>query len=181
MTVDVFLAFLLDQNDKYNFADSTWLDKAVAQRYSDISDNQDADMRKRLEIDRHRVVLKVKADALQLYIKDLKGDERKIFLEKLLGGNPQDPDFLDQMSSYQMYVIDGVKRLVEPDINGRPKFKGDPRDLIVCDKGYHVRGSWCQCVLWKTCPIRSAEYEQYLIENGTEAERNKYLAERNRR
>lgn len=179
MTVDVILGFLLDQNDKYNFVDSTWLDRAVAERYSNILDSQDSEMRKKLEIDRHRTILKIKSDALKMYVLTLQGVERKSFLEKLLG-NPNDANFLEKMSSYQLFVIDGIKRFVEPDINGRPTFKGDPLDLVVCEKGYHARGAWCECPLWRGCPIRSSEYETYLINQGTEAERNRYLQDKTR-
>jgi predicted transcriptional regulator len=180
MTHSVIIDYLIDKAIRYEMFQDGW-EKALAQsEYQSLLDEDDRELRKRLEIEKAKRILSVKQKAFEKYLDVLEPVERRQFLEAILG-SMKDGDFLDKLSNYQLFVVDGAKKLCEPDEMGRPKLIGiNPELIIVCDKGYHVVGGWCQCSLWRSCPMRGPEYEKYLALHGTPTQQRKYIESQSR-
>lgn len=180
MTQAVVVGHVFDLNEKHDFFDGDWRLKIAEAEFSEVLDKRHDEERKALNIQTHRQMLKTKSDLLVLYVKALDKDSRRAFLEGVLG-DLKSQNFLDNVVNYQLFVIDGKNRACQPDAQGKPILTGvDPSLIVSCEKGFHVLEAWCQCEIWRRCPIRQKEYESYLVEHGSEADRRKYLEDKNR-
>lgn len=175
MYKNAIVSFLLDLNDKHDFFDADWQRRLALDAYYTILEENDIELKKKVELEKQKTIIKLKAEAFRKYIDFLQGEEKRQFLEVILGKNAS-ANFLEDLSNYQLYVIDGQSRFLEPGPEGTPKInKVDPSKIVTCDRGFHVLGGWCNCNIWTTCPIRKPEYEEWLGLHGTESEKRKYI------
>ena len=111
------------------------------------------------------------------YLKTMQPAEKKKFLENVLG-DTSGGNFLENLSSYQMFIIDGEKKLYVPDGEGFPVIPGINRDRVVkCDRGFHIKNARCSCRYWRECPIGASQYEDWLSKFGTPKQQKQYLEE----
>lgn len=175
MNQGVLVGYMADKFKEYDMLDPNWLDLLVEKRFAEMLEEVDLSFRKTIEILNHKAVLKAKQLALKEWLGVLDSKQKKEFLENIMG-NPSTTNFLDQISSYQMYVVNGSKRIIAPDKHGAPMVPGaNPEDVINCDTGWHVKGAYCNCRLWRTCPIRTEEIQNWLAVTGTHREQEDYL------
>lgn len=182
MKASAILGHIIDQSLKYNTLDMDW-EKALAEnQLHDFLMDADMEYRKTFERDKHRAILRAKQTAFQEYIKVMPPDERKPFLEQILGDPATNGDFLDNLSSYQMYTVNGERKLLSPGEEGAPNMPGiHPDRIVTCERGHHIIGDFCKCLLWRTCELRASEYQNYIAVHGTEATKTRYIDRANRR
>lgn len=177
MSQEVIIGRLVGENKKYNLFENGWKRKLAESEFEKLLEDTDLEFRKKLELDKHRAILKAKMMVFQEYIKTLPASEKKQFLENVLG-DVNSGNFLENLSSYQMFFIDGEKKLFMPDSEGYPVIPGIKRDrLIQCERGFHIENSRCTCSLWRECPHGSTKYEDWLGKYGTQAQQDSYLRE----
>jgi len=177
MAQGVIVGYLIDLNEKYDFFQENWLDKITEEKYSETLDRRYDEERRALNIATHKTVLSTKKSLVIEYVRALTREEKKAFLESVLTGI-SDPkqNFLDTVVNYQLFMVDGKMRGCQPDPTGKPIIPGiDSQNIVACQRGYHVLGQFCECTIWRECPLRSKEYEEWLMEHGSETERNRYL------
>lgn len=180
-TQAIIVGYFVDLNETYDLLDPDWKTRIAQDEFKDLFDNHVEAERRALDLQTHRAMLKTKTDLLKEYVKTLPVEERRTFLETVLG-DMKDQNFLDNVVNYQLFIIDGKRRACQPGPDGKPVLKGiDPSLIIPCEKGYHILEAWCECDSWRSCPMRSKEYEQWLIEHGSESDRNRYLEDQSRR
>lgn len=176
---DTIVNYLLDQNDKHNLFNPGWARKIAEEQLQDILSDMDLDFRKKVEFANHKARLKAVDRVFMEYIKILEPKEKKDWLENILG-NTKSQNFLENMTSYQMFIIDGQKRLLLPDEDGFPRIPGIKKDRIqTCERGYHIRDSKCDCRFWKECPTGENQYVDWLGKYGTEFQKRQYLESQN--
>jgi len=177
MAVDVVLGKLLNENQKHNFFEAGWSKALAEKEFQKLLQDVDIEFRKKIELDKHRAILKAKMIVFQEYIKTLPSAEKKNFLENVLG-DVNSGNFLESLSTYQMFIIDGEKKLFMPDSEGFPTIPGINRDrLIKCERGFHIKNTRCTCEFWRECPVGATAYEDWLGKFGTDAQRKSYLEE----
>lgn len=182
MKASLILGHLIKKAVEYNILEEGWEAKLAESQLHDFLLEADLEYKKQFERDKHRAILKAKQTAFQELIKVMPVDERKSFLEQILGDPTNNGDFLDNLSSYQMFTIDGVRRLLAPDGEGGPIVPGiHPDNIIECERGFHIVKGFCKCQLWKICQIRKEEYEHYLATSGSREQQNRYLDRHDRR
>ena len=175
MNQGVLIGYMADKFEEYNMLDPEWLDVLVNKRFAEMLEEVDLSFRKTIEVITFKAVLKAKHLALKQWLEILPAKDKREFLENIMG-NPTNTNFLDQISSYQMYVVNGGKRIVSPDKSGAPMIPGANNDqIITCETGWHVKNSFCNCRMWRTCPIRQGEVQDWLGQHGTTREREDYL------
>ena len=175
MNQGVLIGYMADKFKEYNMLDPEWLDVLVNKRFAEMLEEVDLSFRKTIEVITFKAVLKAKHLALKQWLEILPAKDKREFLENIMG-NPTNTNFLDQISSYQMYVVNGGKRIVSPDKTGAPMIPGaTPEQVITCETGWHVKGAFCNCRLWRTCPIRIEEVQNWLAVHGTTKEQEEYL------
>lgn len=180
MSQGVMVGYLVDLNEKHDFFDKGWRDKIAEEAFRETLDKRYEEERQRLTLQTHRQMLKTKGDLLKLYVLSMPKDERKIFLERVLGDLKSD-NLLDVVVNYQLFMVDGERRACQPGPEGKPVITGvDPSRIVSCERGFHILEAWCKCDVWRRCPLRLKEYETWLVEHGSESERNRYLEDRNR-
>lgn len=176
-TQDVIIAYLLDQNDKYDLFKPGWARELAQDQLQDILSDADIEFRKKVEFANHKARLKTVQRVFDAYLKTLPLDEKRDWLENILG-NTRSTNFLENMTSYQMFIVDGLKRLLLPLDDGFPRIPGIPRDRVIsCDRGFHIINSRCECRYWNECELGSAQYEDWLSQYGTELQKKQYLEE----
>lgn len=180
MSQPIIVGYLVDLLDQHDLFDPDWRNIIAQEAFSEVLDKQYEDERRQLSLATHKQMLKTKADLLKEYVRALDREERKTFLESVLG-DLKSENFLDEIVNYQLFMIDGKKRACQPDKEGKPVITGVDSSLIsVCERGFHVMGAWCDCDIWRRCPMRSKEYEAWLVEHGSEADRNRYIEDQSR-
>jgi len=172
---DVIVNYLLDQNDKHNLFNPGWARKLAEDQLQEILSDMDIEFRKKVELENHKARLKTVTQVFQAYLKVLPLDEKRSWLENIFG-DTKSGNFLENMTSYQMFLIDGQKRLLLSGDDGYPKIHGIPRDrLIQCDRGFHIINSRCDCRYWRECPFGSIQYEDWLGKHGSPFQQKRYL------
>lgn len=180
-TQPIIVGLLVDLTDKIDFFDPEWRTNIAQEEFKDIFDRQYENERRALDLQTHRAMLKTKTDLLKEYVRALPREDRVAFLESVLG-DMKDQNFLDNVVNYQLYLVDGKRRACQPGPDGKPVLTGiNPSLIIPCAKGYHILGQFCECDSWRSCPVRSKEYEEWLIEHGSESDRRRYLEDQSRR
>lgn len=176
-TQDTIIQYLLDQNDKVNLFNPGWARKVAEEQLQEILSDMDIEFRKKVELENHRARLKSVQRVFDEYLKILPREEKKDWLENILG-DTKSGNFLENMTNYQMFLIDGQKRLLMPVDDGFPKIPGVSRDRIIsCERGFHIQSNRCDCRYWKECPLGEPEFLNWLGKYGSEFQRKKYLEE----
>jgi hypothetical protein len=180
-TQSIVVGYLVDLNEQYDFFDPEWRERIAQDEFKDIFDKQFEEERRALDKQTHRAMLKLKTDLLKEYVRALGREERRAFLESVLG-DLESANFLDEVVNYQLFIVDGKRRACQPDSEGKPVIKGIDSSLIApCEKGFHILGQFCDCDLWRDCPLRLKEYQEWLVEHGSESDRRKFLDDQSRR
>lgn len=162
MNMGVIIDYLVDVQQEHNLLDPDWLETLLEDRMSDFIAKKDIDLQKKIEFERAKVVNRAKFEAFKQYLNVLEPETKKAFLENILG-DVESEGFLDSISNYQMFNIDGLNKLCQLDETGLPIVPGvNMAQIIACDNGYHTIGGFCKCNKWRTCKIRSQEYLTYL-------------------
>jgi hypothetical protein len=160
ISINDIMGYLTDLLEKYDMLDPDWLEPLLEERMSEYMARHDTDLAKKLQMERTKTINKAKYFSFQEYVKLLDPEDRKAFLVNVLG-DVNDESFLDNISNYQMFSIDGTPRLYQVDPEGKPVVI-DKQNLVSCMMGYHFIGNFCKCNKWRTCPIRKEEYLGYL-------------------
>jgi hypothetical protein len=177
MSYEIILSYMLDQMEKVNFFDEDWMDQVAEERLQHILSDADIEFRKSIEKDKHKAILKAKQRVFDEYLKILPTSEKRPFLENILG-DINSGNLLENMSNYEMVIIDGYKRLCLFDKNGFPRLAGTPPAMLEeCSRGFHTKNQVCNCYLWNECPSGKPQYENWLGQYGTEAQQLAYLEE----
>jgi len=147
---------------KYKMLEKNWIDNVVEDVIKDFERKLEEHKRKleeelqnRINIEKHKVKLKIKHDLLMHYVKCLDVEERKEFIERLLG-DINDPEFLENLDQMEVFIIDGKRKLVKS-VDGKPDIPG----IIKCPRGWHIPNNFCNCDRWRDCEIRREEYITY--------------------
>lgn len=180
MSQTVIVGYLVDLNEKHDFFQKDWLERITEEKFSETLDKRYNEERRALNIATHKTVLSTKKSLILEYVRTLEKKEKKAYLESVLTGI-KDPEknFLDTVVNYQLFMIDGNMRGCQPDSSGNPIIPGiDPENIVSCQRGYHILGQWCDCKIWRECPLRSKEYEEWLMVHGSDSEKNRYLEEK---
>lgn len=162
ITLGDIVGYLTDLLVKYNLMDPDWLEPIIEESVKEYLTKHDLDLAKKLELERSKTINKAKLEAFKQYLNVLEPEIKKGFLENILG-NVNDESFLDSISNYQMFMIDGVRKLFQVDTDGKPIIPGlNKEQLVTCMIGYHFIGNFCKCNKWRDCKIRNDEYTLYL-------------------
>ena len=145
---------------EYHVLEPDWIERIITDRLEEYRKKIEAQYEAKIEQRKMEWKLRFKHDLLMHYVKALDPEERKAFIENLLG-NLDDPRFLEQLGEMELVTIDGKKRLCRIE-NGKPVIPNvDPERIVVCDAGYHIKGNFCECKRWRDCEIRVNEYAEY--------------------
>lgn len=156
------VGYLVDQCVKFNMLSPDWSEKLREQirteTLEDVSDEKK--MRNAIQLIQVKAVMSAKMKVFQTYIDSMEVEERKRFAEELMGIKTDDPAaFLDNLTAFQLFKINGERRFCRTGANGKPVIPlMHEADLTVCANGYHTAGGWCQCDLWRSCDLRLNEY-----------------------
>jgi hypothetical protein len=158
--------YLYDLLEKHNLLDPDWKEKITEFSLADYLIKHDQDFAKKVELKKIDAINRAKLYAFQEYIKTLDPDVKKSFLENLLGkSNLEQGNILERFSESTVFTIDGKKKMCRESQDGKPILLGvAPERIIECEFGHHVKGEYCSCSKWRTCPIRKEEYSNYLAE-----------------
>lgn len=160
--VPELIAYFMDLNDVHNFLEADWIEKLTEDALRLELQKKDPEFAKKIELERAKTINKAKFEAFRQYIAVLDPENRKIFLENVLG-NVNDETFIESISNFQIYNVDGTNRLYQVDEDGKPKIPGtNPENIVSCLMGYHIQGGFCKCNKWRDCGLRSQEYLTYL-------------------
>lgn len=156
------LAYFMDLCEKYGFFDPDWLDKLKGNIVTEISQatNDDEKLNRLLTIEKIRVVNKARMKAFEEYIKVLEGDEKKTFLEKILMIQNNE-NWLDVISDFQLIRVNGQTQMLQVNDQGLPILNIRSELIESCQNGFHIKGQFCKCSLWRDCEIRINEYALY--------------------
>lgn len=177
MKVSIVLGHIIDIAKKYKVLDRDWIENLVQKEVSNYLKDQDVEFRKKLELKKLDSIQKAQMLIFKEWLGILEPTEKKKFLEDVMGVR-RGADFLERLSNYQLFMIDGEKRLYAPDAEGYPEIPyTDKLDIIKCVRGFHIRLNRCDCRRWQECEHGAAAYENYLAANGSDLERKRYLEE----
>ena len=167
MKIIDIIAYLVDLMDKYNLLNDQWInelrDEIQAEMKESLSDDKFARV---VELENRRATNRAKLMVWQEYLKVIPEDSKRAFLEEMLMINQGKGgiDFLDSLTQYSMVKVNGESRPMRTTGDGLPAWN-NPLEIVQCEKGFHVKRSFCHCPLWRTCKIRAVEYEQFQIED----------------
>lgn len=177
MSTDIVISFLIDLNERYNFFEDNWIAKLLETEIQEYLKDADIEFRKKIELQKNQAIIKAQMMIFKEWIDILEKPEKKLFLENVMGAN-KGTDFLEKLANYQMFVIDGQKKLYPPDQDGYPEIPFIPKgELLRCRRGFHIRNNRCDCRLWTECDWGAKQFEEWLSVHGTEQERKRYLEE----
>jgi hypothetical protein len=162
MTMGDIIGYLVDLCEKWDMLDPDWLEGMIQEKLDDFLSKHDIEFSKKLQLERTRTVNKAKLTAFNKYLDVLPPEARKEYLENILGSTGEE-NFLENLSNYTMFTIDGVRKFLEADPDGKPIVAGaNMNNIVPCDNGYHFIGNFCKCGKWRNCRFRSKEYQNYL-------------------
>lgn len=177
MKASVILGYLVDLALEYKMLDSGW-EKTLAEReLQDILADMDIEFRKKVELKKVTAQINAKMMVFKEWMRILPPNEKKQFLENVLG-DIKGEDYLDRLTNYQMFIVDGEKRLYPMGDMGLPIIAFTPPEAIIkCMRGFHIENNKCECRYWNSCEYGKAAYENWLAVHGTHAEQRRYLEE----
>ena len=149
------IGVLVDMAENYGLLEPDWQDRLLKETLEGYRAKLLEDLKKRLDIEKFKTKMKFKYMLLQEYIKSLRADERREFIESLMI-DLRSPEFLEHIGEMELIYLDGKRRLIRFK-NGKPDFSGIKGEVIECEKGYHIKGNYCECDMWKVCPIKQQE------------------------
>lgn len=177
MSVDAILTYFTSLNEKYDFFNVNWIKELVESEVAEYLKDIDAEFAKKIELQKNKAVINAQMLIFKEWMNTLDRQEKKQFLENVMGAN-KGTDFLEKLANYQMYVVDGYKKLYPPDQDGYPQIPFISKtDIVRCRRGYHIVNNRCDCRLWTECDLGSGAFEDWLGKHGTQAEQRKYLEE----
>jgi hypothetical protein len=169
LNMGVLIGYALELIDTHNMLEPDWLDEAIAQGVKEVLKDapQKADIKHSQDMQKigTRTVLGLRSWAIKEIAQQLEGQDKTDYLLKLIGGDPTDPHFIDDMTNYQAYNINGSRRMLKNGPDAKPEIPGvHPSNIVACETGYHIKGRKCDgCNQWRECPIRKEEYLEYLM------------------
>lgn len=176
----VILGFLIDNGIKYGMLEQGWQEKLAEDQLQETLADLDIEFRKKVELKKVDAQIKAKMMVFKEWLGVLDTTQKKQFLENVLG-DTNSGDFLEKLTNYQMFIVDGLKRLYPMDDRGRPMIAFvQPDDLIPCMRGFHIQGNRCDCRYWESCEFGKQSYEDWLAVNGSPLEQQRYLEESER-
>lgn len=171
------LGHLIDYCIKYGMLDDGWETKLAEKELAEYLKDADLDFRKKVEIMNIKARINAQMMVFKNWLAILGPTEKRQFLENVMGAN-RGEDFLEKLANYQMFLIDGVKRLYPPDTDGYPIISYTQKGaLIKCVRGYHIKNNRCDCRYWAECEYGAKAFEEWLAEHGSQLERQRYLEE----
>lgn len=177
MKVDAILTYLTGLNDKYDFFSVNWVKDLVEREVQEYLKDIDIEFQKKVELQKNKAVINAQMLVFKEWLSILERQEKKQFLENVMGAN-KGTDFLEKLANYQMFVVDGLKKLYPPDTDNYPQIPFVAKvDIVKCRRGFHIVNNRCDCRLWTECELGSGAYENWLAEHGTPQEQRRYLEE----
>lgn len=177
MKASVILGYIIDQAIKYNTLEAGWEGKLAEDKLADYLKDADLEFRKKVELLNIKAQISAKTMVFKNWMDILPPSEKRQFLENVMGARKGE-DFLEQLANYQMYLIDGLKKLYPPEQDGYPSIPWISKvDIIKCLRGFHIANNRCDCRYWDSCEHGKAQYENWLAAHGSQQEQRRYLEE----
>ena len=175
----VLVAYLVEQCIKYGMLDPNWIDRLTEAEFQDKLREAEIEYRKKYEQDKHRAILATKQLLIKEYLKTMDKEEKKAYIETALNMTDEKSgaNLLDDMTSYQMFTVNGERKMLPPDGTNRPRLPGiAPSQIIQCEAGFHVINDPClSCSMRETCPQRIEEYTNWVAVHGTKKQQEEWL------
>lgn len=176
----VILGYIIDKAVEYRILEEGWEKELAEKEFQQLLADTDIEFRKKVELRKVKAQIDAKMFVFKEWMKTLDNKDRKQFLDNVLG-DMRGENFLDRLTNYQMFLIDGEKRLLPMDENGYPVISYVMIDEIIkCYRGFHIKNNRCNCRDWATCEHGKTSYENWLAVNGTALEQRRYLEEHSR-
>lgn len=177
MSVDAIITYFCGLNDKYDLFNVDWVKNLVEREVSEYLKDIDAEFAKKIELQKNKAVINAQMLIFKEWMNTMDRQEKKQFLETVMGAN-KGTDFLEKLANYQLYIVDGHKKLYPPDIDQYPQIPFVSKtDIVQCRRGFHIVNNRCDCRLWSECELGSGAFENWLAAHGTQAEQRRYLEE----
>lgn len=161
MAMSVILGYLVDLCIKYDMLEPDWESGLREQLSIGLKQNVSDDRLERaLTIERSKAVTKAKLIAWTKYIDCLQVEDRKKYLEQLLGSGglvPTGQDFIDTLSQWSLVKVNNEARMVRTNPDGTLQLSSE---LQQCQTGYHVPNAFCKGNCWQTCDLKARERRQ---------------------
>lgn len=161
MSMSVIVGYLVDLCKKYSMLEPDWENQLREQLTIDLKQNVSDDRLERaLTIERSKAVTKAKLIAWTKYIDCLPTEDRKKYLEQLLGSGglvPTGQDFIDTLSQWSLVKVNNEARMIKTNADGTLQIS---QELIQCQTGYHVPNAFCKGSCWQTCEVKARERRQ---------------------
>jgi hypothetical protein len=163
------VSYLVDQCKKYEMLSPDWVDKLRDQVRTETLESleDDSKLKQSIELLKIRASINAKMKVFQAYLDSMDNEEKKHFAEEILGLKMDNPSiFLENLTNYQLFKINGERKFLKYDAEGKPNIVlVKPENIIACDNGYHTKGGFCNCEAWRECEIRLNEYALYREKN----------------
>lgn len=177
MKASVILGHLIDLGIKHKMLESGWESNLAEQELQEILADMDIEFRKKVELKKVTAQINAKMMVFKEWMKILPPNEKKQFLENVLG-DTKTGDFLEKLTNYQMFIVDGEKKLYPVDESGYPLIPFVQLvNILKCARGFHIVNNRCNCRYWESCEYGKAAFESWLAEHGTPHEQQRYLEE----
>jgi hypothetical protein len=174
------IGFGVDAVIKYEMLDRNWIEKLLNERFKAMLEKHDISFRKKVELDKQRNLFEIQKITYKKYLNSLDDEGLQEFMKNNLKGI-NDGTYLENMSSNQIFSINGETKLFPSDEMGYPIIPRVSEKLIEsCDIGFHIKNKRCRCEHWKTCPLGEKSYLVWLEKFGSNHEQNRYLEEMER-
>lgn len=165
MSMSVILGYLIDLCSNYEMLEPDWIDKLREKSLLDTKEMvSDDKLERTLTLERARSVTRAKLMAWQKYIECLPVEDRRKYLEQLLGAGglvPSGQDFIDTLSQWSLVKVNGESRMIRTNPDGTLKLD---ESLMPCNTGYHIPNAFCKGSCWQTCEIKSRERRQTTLQ-----------------
>lgn len=179
MKASVILGHIIDLAVSHNMLDDGWETKLAESEFEELLKDADLDFRKKVELKKAQAQINAKMMVFKEWLGILEPKEKRQFLENVLG-DTKSGDFLEKLTNYQMFLVDGYKRLYPVSEDGYPKIPYvSAAEIVVCTRGFHIVNNRCDCRYWNSCEFGAAAFEDWLGKHGTLAEQKRYLEEKN--
>lgn len=157
-------------DERYNFIEDDWQKKVLEQNQTDLKEQifhhaQKLGIAEEIKSNSkmREKVIDLRVKLLMKYIDSMPAEERKTFLGQALGEMTNITDFERALTENDLVKIDGVPNLVKMK-DGKPAVGGvDPSQLYKCEVGWHVKGKFCKCPLYNSCPLKQVDRRNYRL------------------
>lgn len=176
MAQGVVLGYLLECAIKFDMFDQNWIRKLTDADFLDRMQEHDIEYRKKVELEKFKTILNTKQKLIQEYLKIMPNAEKKAYIESALALGDGE-NLLDNLTSYQMFVINGEKKMLPPDGTGAPRIPGvAPSQLKQCPQGWHtVHDNCLSCRVRRGCELRREERINWVAVHGTKEEQERLI------